>query len=69
MIKIGTPAFRRFIVDLLPASWTASCELKNIIDTMHHTSIEIYESKKRALASDNESGGKDIMSILSTFST
>ncbi|KAF9565205.1 cytochrome P450 [Agrocybe pediades] len=70
MLKIGPPKFRRFIVDLIPSSWTASHDLKNIIDVMHSTSIELYETKKKAFATGDYSemeragAGKDIISIL-----
>ena len=46
--------------------------LRDIIDTMHDTSVHIFEEKKRALKGGDEvvakqfGGGKDIMSILST---
>lgn len=42
-----------------------------MVDFMHDTSLEIYNSKKRAIAEGNEAvlkqvgQGKDIMSILS----
>ncbi|KAF9565116.1 cytochrome P450 [Agrocybe pediades] len=67
-VKIGTPRFRRFIVDILPARSVR--ELKNIIDTMHDTSVMIYQSKKKAIAEGDATlaeqigRGKDIMSIL-----
>lgn len=68
--KIGTPRFRRFVVDLLP--WPTLHDLRDIIDTMHHASVEIIESKKQALKEgDGAFGkqlgqGKDIIGILST---
>jgi hypothetical protein len=45
-------------------------ELRDIVDVMHNTSVEILESKKRALEEGDQAvakqigGGKDIMSIL-----
>lgn len=67
--KIGTPAFRRFLVDICP--WKALHEARDIVDIMHETSLEIYAEKKQALADGDEAlsakvgQGKDIMSILS----
>ncbi|KAF8966255.1 cytochrome P450 [Flammula alnicola] len=66
--KIGTPKFRRFVVDILP--WKNLHEVRDIVDVLHNTSVEIFESKKRALAEGDEAlahqigQGKDIMSIL-----
>jgi hypothetical protein len=46
-------------------------KLRDIVDVMHNTSIEILESKKRALKEGDDAvakqigGGKDIISILS----
>ncbi|KAF5316754.1 hypothetical protein D9619_006487 [Psilocybe cf. subviscida] len=66
--KIGTPAFRRFLVDICP--WKALHEARDIVDIMHETSLEIYAEKKQALADGDEAlsakvgQGKDIMSIL-----
>lgn len=67
--KIGTPAFRRFMVDICP--WKALHEARDIVDIMYETSLEIYAEKKQALADGDEAlsvkvgQGKDIMSILS----
>ena len=67
--KYGRGLQRKFL-DLLPRN--ALHELANISDVLHRRSIEIYESKKRALAEGDEAvekqigEGKDIMSILST---
>lgn len=69
--KIGTPAFRRFLVDICP--WKALHEARDIVDIIHETSLEIYAEKKQALAdgdkvvSANFGQSKDIMSILSEF--
>ena len=71
LVEIGSPAFRRFILDLIPHKKLQS--LKNVIDTMTKKSSEIFNSKKQALQAGDEavvqelSEGKDIMSILSTF--
>lgn len=67
--KIGTPRFRRMIVDLIP--YKDLHKVRDIIDVLHKTSVEIYESKKKALEEGDESlaaqvgRGKDIMSVLS----
>lgn len=48
-------------------------ELRDIIDTLHNTSIEIVETKRKALSDgdkaleDQIAKGKDIMSILCTL--
>lgn len=67
-VKIGTARFRRLVVDLLP--WKNLHDLRDIVDTMHKVSVEIYESKKRALLNGDDAVmkqmemGKDILSIL-----
>ena len=69
LVKLGPPEFRRFIVDLLP--FKSVRRLRDIVDLMYKTSVEIFEEKKRALREGDEAvanqigGGKDIMSILS----
>jgi len=69
--KIGSPRFRRYLLDLLPSR--ALHELRDIIDVLETTAVEIYEAKQKALAEgDREaelkvSEGKDIMSILGQF--
>ena len=69
LIKIGTPKFRRFILGLIP--WKTLHEIRDITDVIHNTSIEIINSKKRALENGDEAvakqmgQGKDILSILS----
>ncbi|KAK7466380.1 hypothetical protein VKT23_005103 [Stygiomarasmius scandens] len=66
--KIGTPRFRRFIMDNIPMQ--SLKEVKNMVDYMWSLSEEIYEGKKQALAAGDEvvikqiGRGKDIMSIL-----
>ncbi|KAF9002265.1 cytochrome P450 [Cyathus striatus] len=68
LMKIGPPKFRRWIVDMIPSSKIS--KLKDIIDIMHNTSVEILESKRKALDDGDEAvtrqvaRGKDIMSIL-----
>ena len=51
--------------------WKNLRDVTEIVDVMHNTSVEILESKKKALAQGDEAlasqigQGKDIMSILS----
>ncbi|KAF8071756.1 cytochrome P450 [Lyophyllum atratum] len=65
LVKIGTPKFRRFIVDMMPF-WKSIRQLRDIIDVIHNTSVEIFEEKKKALENGVTSvgGGRDIMSIM-----
>ncbi|KAH9485689.1 Cytochrome P450 monooxygenase 91 [Psilocybe cubensis] len=66
--RIGTRSFRKFVVDIMP--FAAVKEMKNIIDVLYRTSVEIFESKKEAIAKGDEAlaaqvgKGKDIISIL-----
>lgn len=69
LAKIGTPSFRRFLVDHAPFKFVK--DVRDIIDVLYRTSIEIFESKKKAIAEGDEAfaaqigRGKDIISILS----
>jgi hypothetical protein len=69
--KLGPPKFCRFLVNLLP--FKNIRQLRDIVDVMHNTSVDILESKRRALKEGGEAvamqigRGKDIISILSTF--
>ena len=69
LVKLGTPNFRRFILDIIP--WKTLHQVRDISDVMHNTAIEIINSKKRALEDGNEAvarqigQGKDILGILS----
>ena len=69
LLKIGSPKFYRRLIDFVP--WRTLHELRNMSDIMYKTSVEIYESKKAALAAGDEAvsqqigQGKDILSILS----
>lgn len=63
--KIGTPRFRRFVVDILP--WKNLHEIRDVFDVMYDTSKEILDAKKQALKEDGEESpaeGNDLMSIL-----
>ncbi|PPR03959.1 hypothetical protein CVT24_008314 [Panaeolus cyanescens] len=67
-MKIGSPAFRRMLVNLIP--YKPFHIMRDLVDTLHNASYSIYQSKKKALfAGDGEvvdqiSEGKDILSIL-----
>ncbi|KAJ3515941.1 hypothetical protein NLJ89_g1438 [Agrocybe chaxingu] len=68
IVKLGPPRFRRFLVDIIP--WKTMHRLRDVVDVLHNTSVEIFESKKRAIEDGDEavkaqlSQGKDILSIL-----
>ena len=70
-LKIGTPKFRRFIMDILP--WKNLHAMRDIVDTLHNVSVEIFGAKKKAPEEGDETvtqqigQGKDIMSILSAY--
>lgn len=70
-MKLGPPKFRRFLLGLLPIKYIH--ELRDTVDTMHNTTVEILEAKRRALKDGDEAaerqigGGKDIMSVLSVY--
>lgn len=65
--KIGSPRFRRAAIDFIP--WKRLHKLRDIVNVMSQTSIEIFEQKKKALEGEDDFAGqseqgKDIMSIL-----
>jgi len=69
LVKVGPPKFRRFVCDyMLP--WENARKLRDIINTMHNTTTEIYNEKKKALLAGDEAfsqqfaRGKDVISIL-----
>ncbi|RDB26333.1 hypothetical protein Hypma_006808 [Hypsizygus marmoreus] len=66
LVKIGTPKFRRLVIDMLPF-WKNLRKLRDIVDISHNTSVKIFEEKK-ALQEEGEEKllgqGKDIISIL-----
>ena len=61
------------MVELIP--WKAVQDFIGIVDVIHNTSVDIFESKKKALAEGDEAlerqiaKGKDLMSILCEFLT
>ena len=68
IVKIGSPAFRRRILELTP--YNRLQRLKNITDTLEDTAKQILAEKKTALAEGDDAltrqvgEGKDIMSVL-----
>ncbi|KAF9002264.1 cytochrome P450 [Cyathus striatus] len=68
LLRFGPPGFRRWLVNIAP--FKVFHKLRDITDLMHKTSVEILESKRKALAQGDETverqvaRGKDIMSIL-----
>lgn len=69
--KVGTPKFRRWIVDTVPYKNLHAA--RDIVDVIYNTSVEIFEAKKAALDGGDAAlakqvgHGKDIMSILSEY--
>ncbi|RDB17352.1 hypothetical protein Hypma_001991 [Hypsizygus marmoreus] len=68
-VKIGTPEFRRFVVDSIP--WKKLHQVRDTIDIMHEYAMKIYAEKKQAFLDGDESfiskqvgGGKDVISTL-----
>ena len=67
-MSIGTPAFREWLVGLVPSQ--SMKETKRIADTLYSQSKAIIDSKKSLLKAGDEAflqqvgEGKDIMSIL-----
>ncbi|RXW23123.1 hypothetical protein EST38_g2750 [Candolleomyces aberdarensis] len=63
--NLGTPRFWRRLVDILPSKTLHS--LRDIVDTMHETALNVFNEKKEALANDEDTfktTRKDIMSAL-----
>ncbi|KAJ7328282.1 cytochrome P450 [Mycena albidolilacea] len=65
--KLGTPNFRRLIVNIFP--WQTLHEGRDTADTLYATAVRIYHLKKTALVDEGGSSpiagqGKDIASIL-----
>jgi hypothetical protein len=71
LLTLGPARFRRFLVDHAP--FNAVQDLKGIVDIMYKTSVDIINSKRRALEEGDEeterqvARGKDILSILCEF--
>ncbi|KAF6748100.1 cytochrome P450 [Ephemerocybe angulata] len=66
VVSLGSPRFQRAFVDALP--WKALHIVRDMVDVMHNTSLEIFEATKRSLdkvdGGSEKRDGKDIMSIL-----
>ncbi|KAG5633134.1 hypothetical protein DXG03_008276, partial [Asterophora parasitica] len=45
LVTIGTPRFRRFVVNLLP--WKTFQHMRDMINNMDETVTHIFEEKKR----------------------
>ena len=71
LLTFGPARLRRFLVDHAP--FPAVQDLKGIVDIMYKTSVDILNSKVRALEEGDEeterqvAKGKDILSILCGF--
>jgi hypothetical protein len=67
--KLGTPNFRRLIVNIFP--WQILHDGRDIADMLYATAVWIYHLKKTALVDEEGSSpiagqGKDLASILCT---
>ncbi|KIK66524.1 hypothetical protein GYMLUDRAFT_239459 [Collybiopsis luxurians FD-317 M1] len=68
--EIGSPSFRRFVVNLLAPFWNNVRHVRDMVDYMHTVANGIYESKKQAFERGEEAAarqlgrGKDLISIL-----
>ena len=67
-LAIGSPAFRRALVELIPAKKVK--EFRNVIDFLDSQARKIFYEKKAALLKGDEAvsaqigEGKDILSIM-----
>jgi hypothetical protein len=68
--NIGGRWLQRKIIDILP--WKLGHQLRDIVDMMHETSSNVFESKRKAMSEEGDSSGedqkKDILGILSQLS-
>ncbi|KAG5353552.1 hypothetical protein C0989_005524 [Termitomyces sp. Mn162] len=68
IIKIGSPRFRRWLVDHFPSRRLRA--IRDMVDTWNRTTTRIFEEKKRALMEGDEAlvnqvrQGKDLLTIL-----
>ncbi|KAH6909123.1 cytochrome P450 [Coprinopsis sp. MPI-PUGE-AT-0042] len=62
--NLGGRSLQRFVMDNL--TWGPVRALRNVVDVMHRTSVEIYDARKKALEKGAlpEGSGKDILTIL-----
>jgi hypothetical protein len=62
--QIQFPRLKRWIVERMPSSFVQ--DVKDIVDVMHETAIDICKTKQRAIEEGHgDDGKKDIISILS----
>ena len=63
--NLGGAWLQRLVVNLVP--WKAVHQMRDVIDTMHQTSLDIFEKKRDALIQDDSDADQrqDIISILS----
>ena len=64
-VDLISPKAQRAIVDALP--WTKIHVIRDMVDIMTNTSMEIFEATKRSVMGNGGLGRKDIMSVLGTF--
>ncbi|KAJ2922376.1 hypothetical protein H1R20_g14713, partial [Candolleomyces eurysporus] len=57
-----SPKTQRAIIDFLP--WKQMHRIRDMVDVMHSTSLDIFEATKRSANEGDELGRKDIMSVL-----
>lgn len=65
--NLGTPGFQCVVVNLVP--WKKLHNIRDMVDMMHHTSLNIFNKVKVVVTNENGPSkrigkGKDIMSAL-----
>lgn len=69
LVKLGPPAFRRWLIDLVPSGPIR--EITDVVDTIERSTTGIYNNKKEAIKkgeiSTQVGQGKDIITVLSTI--
>ena len=64
-MKIGTPAFQRFVVDVFPSKPVQA--LKGLIDTIQNTADMMHGEHAKKLKNGSAADEKNMMSLLCTF--
>jgi len=64
--KLNYPRLKRWIVENIPSKWVH--DLKEIVDTIQETAVDIYWSKQKAMIKGDD-GKKDIISVLGMILT
>lgn len=64
--KLNYPRLKRWIVEHIPSKWVH--DLKEIVDTIQETAVDIYRSKQKAMIKGDD-GKKDIISVLGMILT